>query len=202
MPLQFVVNSFRLRIHPRPPFLSRPSLLPCSVTSSEKLKTIEWNGTIEAVKSAFRTADGRDGGIGRKIGRPKEAVTNEKIRGNRKKNLHKFPPLHILIFLFAGLIPSLTLQQHRATLQRQKREQELREQRELERQSPKKKAAAGGGGGSGLSGGGGSTTGSTSSLLCARKSNKRKRMSSPFKRGKRDTDILTDIKKHSVFQTT
>ena len=128
-------------------------------------------------------------------------MTNEKIRGNRKKNLHKFPPLHILIFLFAGLIPSLTLQQHRATLQRQKREQELREQRELERQSPKKKAAAGGGG-SGLSGGGGSTTGSTSSLLCARKSNKRKRMSSPFKRGKGDTDILTDIKKHSVFQTT
>ena len=128
-------------------------------------------------------------------------MTNEKIRGNRKKNLHKFPPLHILIFLFAGLIPSLTLQQHRATLQRQKREQELREQRELERQSPKKKTTAGAGG-SGMSGGGGSTTGSTSSLLCARKSNKRKRMSSPFKRGKRDTDILTDIKKHSVFQTT
>ena len=59
MPLQFVVNSFRLRIHPRTvPFPSLPSLLPCSVTSSEKLKTIEWNGTIEAVKSAFRTADG------------------------------------------------------------------------------------------------------------------------------------------------
>ena len=131
-------------------------------------------------------------------------MTNEKIRGNRKKNLHKFPPLHILIFLFAGLIPSLTLQQHRATLQRQKREQELREQRELERQSPKKKAAAGaGGGGSGMSGGGGSTTGSTSSLLCARKSNKRKRLSSPFKRGKRDKRytvlVIPDIKKHSVF---
>ena len=93
--------------------------------------------------------------------------------------------LHYSLFLFAGLIPSLTLQQHRATLQRQKREQELREQRELERgQSPKKKTAAGGGIGGG--GGGGSNMGSTSSLLCARKSNKRKRMSSPFKRGEGD----------------
>ena len=118
-------------------------------------------------------------------------MTNEKFRGNRKKNLEKLPLPFLLrysvrsFFLFAGLIPSLTLQQHRATLQRQKREQELREQRELERQSPKKKTAAGGGGGGGGGGigGMGERGGSTSSLLCARKSNKRKRMGSPFKRG-------------------
>ena len=114
-------------------------------------------------------------------------MTNEKFFGNRKKSQESRLSLHYALFLFAGLIPSLTLQQHRATLQRQKREQELREQRELERgQSPKKKTAAGAGGGIGGGGGGGSNMGSTSSLLCARKSNKRKRMSSPFKRGEGD----------------
>ena len=58
-------------------------------------------------------------------------------------------------------------------LQRQKREQEAKEQRELERNSPAKKK-----GSLGSSGGG-----SAASLLCARKSNKRKRMGSPFKKG-------------------
>jgi hypothetical protein len=67
----------------------------------------------------------------------------------------------------------------------------MKEQRELERQSPSKKKGVsgsgsspggGGGGGGGAKGGCGGGSGS-SSLLCARKSNKRKRMSSPFKKG-------------------
>ena len=65
-------------------------------------------------------------------------------------------------------------------LQRQKREQDLKEQRELERNSPAKGKKSGGGGSSVASGG----SGSTGSLLCARKSNKRKKLSSPFKKGK------------------
>lgn len=94
----------------------------------------------------------------------------------------------------SGLIPSLALQQHRVALQRQKREQDLKEQRELERQSPAKKksgstGAGGSGGASGPGGGSGTAASSNSSgsaassLLCARKSNKRKRLSSPFKKG-------------------
>ena len=67
-------------------------------------------------------------------------------------------------------------------LQRQKREQDIKEQRgELERNSPAKGKKSGGGGSSVASGG----SGSTGSLLCARKSNKRKKLSSPFKKGKR-----------------
>ena len=67
----------------------------------------------------------------------------------------------------AGLIPSLSLQQHRMALQKQKREQDLKEQRDAERNSPahRKKSS------------------SASSLLCAKKSNKRKRHNSPFKKG-------------------
>jgi len=68
----------------------------------------------------------------------------------------------------AGLIPSLTLQQHRVSLQRQKREQNMKEQREQERNSPAKKKSS-----------------AASSLLCAKKSNKRKRLNSPFKRAER-----------------
>ena len=77
-------------------------------------------------------------------------------------------PLHFLNFYAAlkGLIPSLTLQQHRVSLQRQKREQNIKEQREHERNSPAKKKSS-----------------AASSLLCAKKSNKRKRLNSPFKRG-------------------
>eukprot|EP00094_Tigriopus_californicus_P012400 TCALIF_11987-PA protein Name:"Similar to Mpp5 MAGUK p55 subfamily member 5 (Mus musculus)" AED:0.13 eAED:0.13 QI:345/0.87/0.88/0.94/0.87/0.88/17/0/1002 len=75
----------------------------------------------------------------------------------------------------AGLIPSLALQQHRMALQRQKREQDLKEQRELERNSPAKKKG-------GL---GRATSGSAASLLCARKSNKRKKMGSPFKKAEK-----------------
>ena len=71
-----------------------------------------------------------------------------------------------LILSFKGLIPSLTLQQHRISLQRQKREQNLKEQREHERNSPAKKKSS-----------------AASALLCAKKSNKRKRLNSPFKRG-------------------
>ena len=71
-----------------------------------------------------------------------------------------------LILSFKGLIPSLTLQQHRVSLQRQKREQNMKEQREQERNSPAKKKSS-----------------AASSLLCAKKSNKRKRLNSPFKRG-------------------
>ena len=69
-------------------------------------------------------------------------------------------------FNIPGLIPSLTLQQHRVSLQRQKREQNIKEQREQERNSPAKKKSS-----------------AASSLLCAKKSNKRKRLNSPFKRG-------------------
>jgi len=65
----------------------------------------------------------------------------------------------------AGLIPSLSLQQHRMALQKQKREQDLKEQRESERNSPAKKKAS-----------------AASALLCAKKSNKRKRHNSPFKK--------------------
>lgn len=65
----------------------------------------------------------------------------------------------------AGLIPSLSLQQHRMALQKQKREQDLKEQREAERNSPAKKKSS-----------------SATSLLCAKKSNKRKRHNSPFKK--------------------
>lgn len=75
----------------------------------------------------------------------------------------------------AGLIPSLALQQHRMALQRQKREQDLKEQRELERNSPAKKKG-------GL---GRAASGSAASLLCARKSNKRKKMGSPFKKAEK-----------------
>ena len=84
-----------------------------------------------------------------------------------------FPALTNMYLSFPGLIPSLALQQHRMALQRQKREQEAKEQREIERNSPAKKK-----GSLGSSGGG-----SAASLLCARKSNKRKRMGSPFKKG-------------------
>ena len=66
----------------------------------------------------------------------------------------------------AGLIPSLSLQQHRMALQKQKREQDLKEQRDAERNSPARKKSS-----------------SASSLLCAKKSNKRKRHNSPFKKG-------------------
>ena len=59
-------------------------------------------------------------------------------------------------------------------LQKLKREQELKEQKEMERNSPAKKKGT-------LMGGSGS--GSTGSLLCARKSNKRKKLGSPFKKG-------------------
>jgi hypothetical protein len=52
-------------------------------------------------------------------------------------------------------------------LQKQKREQDLKEQREAERNSPAKKKSS-----------------SATSLLCAKKSNKRKRHNSPFKKGK------------------
>lgn len=65
----------------------------------------------------------------------------------------------------AGLIPSLSLQQHRMALQKQKREQDLKEQRDAERNSPARKKSS-----------------SASSLLCAKKSNKRKRHNSPFKK--------------------
>ena len=80
--------------------------------------------------------------------------------------------MHLYIYVipllyFQGLIPSLTLQQHRVSLQRQKREQNIKEQREHERNSPGKKKSS-----------------AASSLLCAKKSNKRKRLNSPFKRGK------------------
>lgn len=64
-------------------------------------------------------------------------------------------------------------------LQRQKREQDLKEQRETERNSgspSRKKAAAAASGSSDQAVGG--------SLLCARKSNKKKKIGSPFKRGK------------------
>ena len=60
-----------------------------------------------------------------------------------------------------------SLQQHRMALQKQKREQDLKEQREAERNSPAKKKSS-----------------SATSLLCAKKSNKRKRHNSPFKKGK------------------
>ncbi len=80
--------------------------------------------------------------------------------------------------------------------------QDLKEQRELERQSPSRKKGGGGGsgsgtpgrsaspggaggpGGSGGGGGGAGGSGAASSLLCARKSNKRKKLGSPFKKGK------------------
>ena len=82
----------------------------------------------------------------------------------------RFVQLILFLFLFSatdlGLIPSLTLQQHRVSLQRQKREQNMKEQREQERNSPAKKKSS-----------------AASSLLCAKKSNKRKRLNSPFKRG-------------------
>ena len=71
--------------------------------------------------------------------------------------------------IVAGLIPSLALQQHRMSLQRQKRDQDLKEQREqemLRNSSPAKKKGSG------------------SSLLCAKKTSKRKRINSPFKRGR------------------
>ncbi|CAB4061261.1 MPP5 [Lepeophtheirus salmonis] len=74
----------------------------------------------------------------------------------------------------AGLIPSMALQQHRMALQRQKREQDLKEAREAEKSPLRKKAG---------SGGTACGTGS-SSLLCAKKSNKRKRTNSPFKKEK------------------
>ena len=83
-------------------------------------------------------------------------------------------------FLLSGLIPSLALQQHRQALQKQKREQDLKEQRELERNSPAKKK---GGSSSRDNSCGSGGSGSAASLLCARKSNKRKRLSSPFKKG-------------------
>ncbi|CAB4061252.1 MPP5 [Lepeophtheirus salmonis] len=73
----------------------------------------------------------------------------------------------------AGLIPSMALQQHRMALQRQKREQDLKEAREAEKSPLRKKAG---------SGGTACGTGS-SSLLCAKKSNKRKRTNSPFEKG-------------------
>ena len=76
------------------------------------------------------------------------------------------PFVVIYFFFLQGLIPSLTLQQHRVSLQRQKREQNIKEQREQERNSPAKKKSS-----------------AASSLLCAKKSNKRKRLNSPFKRG-------------------
>ena len=75
--------------------------------------------------------------------------------------------LHVCLLGIAGLIPSLSLQQHRMALQKQKREQDLKEQREAERNSPAKKKSS-----------------SATSLLCAKKSNKRKRHNSPFKKGK------------------
>jgi len=76
----------------------------------------------------------------------------------------------------AGLIPSLALQQHRMSLQRQKRDQDLKEQREQDllrntHGSPAKKKGAG------------------SSLLCAKKTSKRKRVNSPFKRVSERFDI-------------
>ena len=60
----------------------------------------------------------------------------------------------------------MSLQQHRMALQKQKREQDLKEQREADRNSPAKKKSS-----------------AASSLLCAKKSNKRKRHNSPFKKG-------------------
>ena len=88
------------------------------------------------------------------------------------RELNLLQSLHLLFltftsfFIVQGLIPSLTLQQHRVSLQRQKREQNMKEQREQERNSPAKKKSS-----------------AASSLLCAKKSNKRKRLNSPFKRG-------------------
>jgi hypothetical protein len=76
--------------------------------------------------------------------------------------------LLVTFIYFAGLIPSLSLQQHRMALQKQKRDQDFKEQREAERNSPAKKKSS-----------------SASSLLCAKKSNKRKRHNSPFKKGTR-----------------
>lgn len=87
-------------------------------------------------------------------------------------------------------------------LQRQKREQDLKEQRELERQSPSRKkgagGAAGGAGGAAAGGGGGAAGGAAAgsaaaSLLCARKSNKRKKLSSPFKKGEEDWLSKMDV---------
>ena len=74
-------------------------------------------------------------------------------------------------FILSGLIPSLSLQQHRMALQKQKRDQDLKEQREAEKNSPARKKSS-----------------AASSLLCARKSNKRKRHNSPFKKGKQTAD--------------
>jgi len=74
----------------------------------------------------------------------------------------------------AGLVPSLSLQQHRMALQKQKRDQDLKEQREAEKNSPARKKSS-----------------AASSLLCARKSNKRKRHNSPFKKAASERfDIL------------
>ena len=56
-------------------------------------------------------------------------------------------------------------------LQKQKRDQDLKEQREAEKNSPARKKSS-----------------AASSLLCARKSNKRKRHNSPFKKGKQIAD--------------
>ena len=75
------------------------------------------------------------------------------------------------LFILSGLIPSLSLQQHRMALQKQKRDQDLKEQREAEKNSPARKKSS-----------------AASSLLCARKSNKRKRHNSPFKKGKQTAE--------------
>ena len=84
----------------------------------------------------------------------------------------------------AGLIPSLSLQQHRMALQKQKREQDLKEQRDAERNSPARKKSS-----------------SASSLLCAKKSNKRKRHNSPFKKGKTNfsADFYRECNKTAAF---
>ena len=66
-------------------------------------------------------------------------------------------------------------------LQRQKREQDLKEQRgELERNSPDKGRRGVPSDRDGAGGGGGGSSRSTGSLLCAGKSNKRKKLSSQY----------------------
>ena len=96
---------------------------------------------------------------------PKKTVPTQ--TDNLNITFYNRHPVYNTTFGFAGLIPSLSLQQHRMALQKQKREQDLKEQREAERNSPAKKKSS-----------------SATSLLCAKKSNKRKRHNSPFKKGK------------------
>ena len=104
----------------------------------------------------------------------------------------------------AGLVPSLALQQHRLALQRQKREQETRDQT----QSPARRCSRSTADQCWCCSSGvlcymyikischivaADRKSSAASLLCARKPNKRKRQSSPFKRGEDRTVQCSEL---------